>query len=456
MIYKTDGLQELKAIYKFVWPLMVTYLLGTGLKLVDVWFYGKLGPKVMAATSLGSLFVTICGLALGNGMVTAIDTLVSQAFTGAHNSWTLGVILQRSIIIMGFFSLPVSFVWYYAENIMVMMGQDPQLATLAQVYINWAIPVLFPILISTAVRRFLQAIGKMHVTMYMILVLFPLNFLVDYVILEKLDLGMQGVAIQNFCFHLTVLIIYTSFLYFGTDFKNKYWPGWTQDACRQWKTFLKLGVPGMLSVSTDWAFEVCALVTGVLGETSLAAQSIVLSVNSFLLMIPYALSGALTVRLGHHIGANQPKKAKLCVILSIIVGFCLVSINAMIMFGFRQPIARHFTKDDLVTEVVMTLITVVSPCHFGNGIILSGVLNAFGKQYVVATLNLTSYYMIGLPFGIWLTFSYGWGLLGVWSGVVIAGLIKVIGEAWYLVRYIDWQEECNMAMKRIEDQELPL
>jgi MATE family multidrug resistance protein len=88
--------------------------------------------------------------------------------------------------------------------------------------------------------------------------------------------------------------------------------------------------------------------------------------------------------------------------------------------------------------------------------LLSGVLNAFGKQYIVAALNLTSYYIIGLPFGIWLTFSYGWGLLGVWSGVVMAGMIKVAVELFYLVRYIDWEEECRLAIKRVKDQELPL
>lgn len=42
----------------------------------------------------------------------------------------------------------------------------------------------------------------------------------------------------------------------------------------------------MLSVSTDWAFEVCALLAGVLGEISLAAQSVVISINNLLLMIP--------------------------------------------------------------------------------------------------------------------------------------------------------------------------
>lgn len=42
----------------------------------------------------------------------------------------------------------------------------------------------------------------------------------------------------------------------------------------------------MLSVSTDWAFEVCAIVAGVLGKTSLAAQAVVLTCNTWLLMIP--------------------------------------------------------------------------------------------------------------------------------------------------------------------------
>lgn len=51
-------------------------------------------------------------------------------------------------------------------------------------------------------------------------------------------------------------------------------------------SWTNLGIPGMLSVSTDWAFEVCAIITGVLGQTSLAAQAVVISCNTLLLMIP--------------------------------------------------------------------------------------------------------------------------------------------------------------------------
>lgn len=175
---------------------------------------------------------------------------------------------------------------YYGEYILLWMGQDPQLASMAQIYLYFAIPALLPTFISTAIRKFVQSLGKMKITMYMVIVIFPLNHLVDHILLSKLDIGMYGVSLQNTLFHLIVLIVYGSFLYYGTDFKKKYWPGFTKEAFYHWHEFLKLGIPGMLSVSTDWAFEVCALITGVLGETNLAAQNVVISVNSFLIMIP--------------------------------------------------------------------------------------------------------------------------------------------------------------------------
>ncbi|CAO3606778.1 unnamed protein product [Cunninghamella blakesleeana] len=357
---------------------------------------------------------------------------------------------------MTLFSVPFGILWYYGESVLLWMGQDPQLASMAQVYLYFAIPALLPTFISTAIRKFVQSLGKMKITMYMVIVIFPLNHLVDYILLSKLDLGMYGVSLQNTLFHLIVLVVYGSFLYFGTDFKKKYWPGFTNEAFHHWHEFLKLGIPGMLSVSTDWAFEVCALITGVLGETNLAAQNVVISVNSFLIMIPTAISNALTVRLGHYLGANQPEKAKSCAIISFVLGFIIVTLNSIIIYAFRYQIASYFTNNELIVDTVVELFVIVSPCHFvvGMGTVLSGILTAFGKQYIVATFNLTSYYIIGLPFGIWLTFHQQSGLVGVWSGVAIAGLIKCIGEGFVLVYSIDWENECYLAMKRVADQEL--
>lgn len=84
---------------------------------------------------------------------------------------------------------------------------------------------------------------------------------------------------------------------------------------------------------------------------------------------------------------------------------------------------------------------------------LSGTLNAFGKQHIVAAFNIVSYYMIGLPFGIYMTSHYNWGLVGIWSGVVLSGILKSLGEAIVIVFFIDWEKECFYAANRINKQE---
>lgn len=62
--------QEIQAISRFALPLIVTFLLGVGNKVVDVWFLGKVGSEAMAVASLGNLFTTIAGLSVGMGILT--------------------------------------------------------------------------------------------------------------------------------------------------------------------------------------------------------------------------------------------------------------------------------------------------------------------------------------------------------------------------------------------------
>ena len=81
-------------------------------------------------------------------------------------------------------------------------------------------------------------------------------------------------------------------------------------------------------------------------------------------------------------------------------------------------------------------------------------MNALGKQPIVAAFNIFSYYAVGLPFGLWMTYNYDWGLIGVWSGVAMAGFIKCVGEGVLLFFVIDWEAQCLQSSQRIGSQEL--
>lgn len=77
-----------------------------------------------------------------------------------------------------------------------------------------------------------------------------------------------------------------------------------------------------------------------------------------------ALTTALVVRLGHHLGANQPKKTKLCVILVSTIGLVFVFINSILLYVNRSAIAHTFSKDDQVIDAVIELLGVGSLAHF--------------------------------------------------------------------------------------------
>ncbi|KAF1803493.1 mate-domain-containing protein [Mucor lusitanicus] len=447
--------QEIQAISRFALPLIVTFLLGVGNKVVDVWFLGKVGSEAMAVASLGNLFTTIAGLSVGMGILTAIDTLVAQAFTGASNPHTVGIILQRALAIIYIFGVFITATWCYSERILLAMGQSPELARKTHEYILLFIPNIFSVFTIVALRKFLQGLGEMKVTMYLLMLLFPINVASNYFFLIYMEMGIAGAAYHGVFVTTVLLLVYILFIFICTDAK-KFWPGFTKQAFCHWGEFLKLGIPGMLSVSVDWAFEVCAIITGVLGQTSLAAQSVVISCISLFLMIPSALTTALVVRLGHHLGANQPKKTKLCVMLASTIGLVFVFIDSVLLYVNRSTIAHTFSKDDQVVDATIELLGVGSLAHFamGFGIVLSGTLNALGKQHIVACFNIVSYYAIGLPVGLYLTSKYNWGLIGVWSGVVIAGLLKSTAEAITIIFFIDWKKECIKAAKRINKQEI--
>lgn len=77
-------------------------------------------------------------------------------------------------------------------------------------------------------------------------------------------------------------------------------------------------------------------------------------------------------------------------------------------------------------------------------------LRALGLHTTGALINLTSYYIIGLPFGLWLTFEprFNLGLVGLWIGLSVAlGYASVV--SFVLVWRADWVRACERVRERL-------
>ena len=115
-----------------------------------------LGENELGAASLAIVFCNVTGYSVIQGILTALDTLCSQAF-GSKNYLLLGVVLQRGLFIGYLIAVPIGVLWLFSEQLLLLARQDPTVAALTGMYTRWLIPCLVPYVAVDAIRRYLIA-----------------------------------------------------------------------------------------------------------------------------------------------------------------------------------------------------------------------------------------------------------------------------------------------------------
>lgn len=64
-------------------------------------------------------------------------------------------------------------------------------------------------------------------------------------------------------------------------------------------------------------------------------------------------------------------------------------------------------------------------------------------------LNLSAYYVIGIPFGAWLAFNWDFGLHGLWIGLTVSLVYCALIGTWICVR-TDWEREVRKVVARLD------
>jgi MATE family multidrug resistance protein len=209
------------------------------------------------------------------------------------------------------------------------------------------------------------------------------------------------------------------------------WNGWSKAAWsreRLQETW-RLGWPVGLYLGLEiWAFQFTTLLAGWLGNSSLAASTIVLNLASLSFMLPLGVAVATAARVGNLIGARQPDAAQRASWVAFGLGASAMSICAILFVALRQFLPRCYTSNVAVIELAARTLPVVAAFQLFDGVQVVGcaVLRGMGRTRPAAVMNLIGYYMLGLPLAWWLAFRRGWGLVGLWLGLAVALMVIAI------------------------------
>ncbi|TPX55066.1 hypothetical protein PhCBS80983_g05634 [Powellomyces hirtus] len=444
---------EMKALITLGWPVSLGYVVSMSILLAQIFTVGHLGTRELSSIALTGMFCNVSGYSIGIGMASALDTLCSQSHTGSKDPHALGKHLQRGIVVMFFLCFPIGILWWFAEEFLLLMGQQEEIAAMSGRFAKVALIGLFPYLINECLKRYLQAQGIMKAGMVVVSFAAVLNIFLQWLLVwSPLSLGVIGAPIATTIVNCTLPLLTAVYIKYVAG--GSCWGGWDWKEAldmRQIWGFLKLGVPCVaMTCSEWWAFEVVALAAGWLGEAELAAQTIALTTCSLAYVIPLGLSIAASTRIGNALGAYATQTARAAALASVLVAACLAVVNCSLLLIVRNRWGWLWTADPAVVKLVAAILPFAALFQLSDavGAAAAGILRGCGRPDLGAYINLGGYYVIGLPLGLTTAFKFGMGLTGLWLGLTV-GLISVSTITLVIIWNMSWGKEAERARDRI-------
>jgi MATE family multidrug resistance protein len=152
-------LHEFIVLLKGSVPVILAYALQNSLQTVSVIIVGRLSPEALATAAFAYMVAMASGWLIALGGTTAIDTLASASYTGSSNPHDLGLILQRSFVVLSIFYVPIVIIWVFAEPIFILLGQEAYLARDAARFLWVLAPGGLGYIYFECLKKYLQAQG---------------------------------------------------------------------------------------------------------------------------------------------------------------------------------------------------------------------------------------------------------------------------------------------------------
>ena len=420
---------ELRATLSLGIPLIAAQLAQIAINTTDTLMMGRLGPEALAAGALGTTLQFLFVIA-GIGLTVAAGAMVAQQ-RGAKPS---AVREPRRTVRQGLWavtilSVPSLLVLWRAEDVLILLGQDPEIAAHSVDYIRasmWALPF---VLWFTTLRAFCSALERPLPVLVITLVAIVANALINYVLMfGRLGfpaLGIQGTGIATTVVNAAMLVALGIFIHRDRRMHRYRLAGrlWRPDWPRLGEV-ARIGVPiSLLLLAEVGAFAATTALAGMLGTTTLAAHTIALQIASVAFMVPLGLSQATTVRVGLAHGARRNIAVPGHVSLGLGLGFA--ALTALLFFAIPDLLVAAFinrTEAPSVAELAIGFLFLAAVFQLVDAaqIVFSAALRGLGDTALPLGAGVVGYWLIGLPLGAALAFGWlgePWGGTGVWVGL---------------------------------------
>ncbi len=218
---------------------------------------------------------------------------------------------------------------------------------------------------------------------------------------------------------------------------------------RQWsaphpaslRRLLALGGPIALTSFAETAlFSATTLLLAPLGAITVAANHVAMNISVLFFMVPFSISIATTVRVGHHLGAGQPDQARFAALQALKLSLVAPVLAFMVLVFGGETITSWYTENEELRRIASGLLLWAALFQFSDALQACslGALRGYRDTRIPFWLTLIAYWGVAVPLGYTLTYGAAGfaarGVSGMWIGLIVGLTLAAAALLWRLNR----------------------
>ena len=437
-------LAETGRTLRLAWPIILGQLSQIALGVIDSVMVGPLGAANLAAVSV-SIGVFSVPLVFGLGISFAISPLTAIA-KGRHDYQQIGDIFRSGFWTLFGIGLALVVIMLFVSQGVHLLKQDANVTALVIPYLRILGYSMLPILVFQHFKQFSEGLEIMWPPLLIGLLMIPLNTFGNWLLIYGNwgfpAMGLEGAGWATTLSRVAAALAMMGFIFFNRRFAaiEPFKLGWRRVHKATVKRILKMGVPGGFQyIFETSAFAFSAILIGWVGAKALAAHQIAINLASISFMVAIGLSSASAIRVGHASGKNDFVLAKRIGKSSLILSAAFMAVCGLVFVFGRYYFPSLYIQDVEVIQLTAHLLIIAAIFQIADGIQAVGVGLCRGLEDVKkpTLFVLIAYWVIALPVGALLAFTFGWGVVGIWTGLAGGLFISALLLTYRFFKQID-------------------
>lgn len=417
-------------------PMMLSMLIQSLYNIVDSIYVSRLGTDALTAVSLAyplqNAIVSV-GVGVGVGISSAVSIhLGAGDQEKADRSATLGMVLTFFHCIL--FILAGIFI---TKPFLSLFTSDPSILKDACDYTYIVLCLSFGALLQLAFEKIFQSIGKMKITMYLLIVGCVINIILDPILIFGLlgfpAMGVAGAAIATvigqICAFVLYVIVYIRKPY-AVSIRIKYMKP-------DWKLILQIysvGIPSsIMMLLPSVLISILNSILAAFSDLYVAVLGVYYKLQTFIYMPANGIVQGMRPIIGYNYGAGEYKRVRSTIRYSLISTAAIMLLGTLLALFLPEQIFALFKADANLMQAGVTALRIICLGFLISsvGVIYSGTFEALGNGRNSLIISLLRQFVITIPMSFIL--SRFWGPIGIWISFPIGELCATI-VAFFLLR----------------------